>query len=439
MAERAPRNAPPGLFETLAPRPLADRLRPRVMDEIVGQDHLLAPEGPIGRMLAARRLVSMVLWGPPGCGKTTLARLLADATDLEFVSLSAVFSGVADLRRVFDAAAARRASGRGTLLFVDEIHRFNRAQQDAFLPHVEDGTVTLVGATTENPSFELNPALMSRCQVFVLRRLDDAALDLLVARAEQAEDRPLPLTDAAHIALKAMADGDGRYLLNICEELFALAADQPLDPSGLADAVQRRVPVYDKAQESHYNLISALHKSLRGSDVDAALYWLARMLAGGEDPRYIARRVTRFASEDVGLADPQALGLTLAAWDCYERLGSPEGELAIAQAVIYLANAPKSNAAYRALSQAMAAAKETGSLMPPMHILNAPTRLMKNLGYGSGYAYDHDAPDAFSGQDYFPDGMERREFYRPVDRGFEREIAKRLAYWSKLRGERTRG
>ena len=439
MAERAPRNAPSGLFETLAPRPLADRLRPRVMDEIVGQDHLLAPEGPIGRMLAARRLVSMVLWGPPGCGKTTLARLLADATDLEFVSLSAVFSGVADLRRVFDAAAARRASGRGTLLFVDEIHRFNRAQQDAFLPHVEDGTVTLVGATTENPSFELNPALMSRCQVFVLRRLDDAALDLLVARAEQAENRPLPLTDAAHIALKAMADGDGRYLLNICEELFALAADRPLDPSGLADAVQRRVPVYDKAQESHYNLISALHKSLRGSDVDAALYWLARMLAGGEDPGYIARRVTRFASEDVGLADPQALGLTLAAWDCYERLGSPEGELAIAQAVIYLANAPKSNAAYRALSQAMAAAKETGSLMPPMHILNAPTRLMKNLGYGSGYAYDHDAPDAFSGQDYFPDGMERREFYRPVDRGFEREIAKRLAYWSKLRAERARG
>ena len=439
MAERAPRNAPPGLFETLAPRPLADRLRPRVLDEVVGQDHLLAPEGPIGRMLAARRLVSMVLWGPPGCGKTTLARLLADTTDLEFVSLSAVFSGVADLRRVFDDAGARRASGRGTLLFVDEIHRLNRAQQDAFLPHVEDGTVTLVGATTENPSFELNPALMSRCQVFVLRRLDDAALDLLVARAEQAENRPLPLTDAARIALKAMADGDGRYLLNICEELFALTTDRPLDPSGLADAVQRRVPVYDKAQESHYNLISALHKSLRGSDVDAALYWLARMLAGGEDPRYIARRITRFASEDIGLADPQALGLTLAAWDCYERLGSPEGELAIAQAVIYLANAPKSNAAYQALSRAMASARETGSLMPPMHILNAPTRLMKDLGYGSGYAYDHDAPDAFSGQDYFPDGMERREFYRPVDRGFEREIAKRLAYWSKLRAERTGG
>jgi putative ATPase len=421
------------LFEQAAPRPLADRLRPASMAEVVGQDRLIGPLGPIGRMLAAGRIASMVLWGPPGSGKTTIARLLAQHTDLAFQPLSAVFSGVADLRRVFERAKADRAAGRGTLLFIDEIHRFNRAQQDGFLPYVEDGTVILVGATTENPSFELNPPLLSRCQVFVLARLDDAALEELLRRAEQAEGRTLPLDTEARGALRAMADGDGRYVLNLAEELLQLAPDRRLDTKALMEAVQRRAPLYDKGQEGHYNLISALHKSLRGSDADAALYWLARMLAGGEDPRYIARRLLRFAYEDVGLADPQAAVQTLSAWEAYERIGSPEGELALAHAVIFLATAPKSNASYAALGQAMRTARETGSLMPPMHILNAPTRLMRDLGYGRGYEYDHHTAEAFSGQNYFPDGMDRRQFYRPTERGFERDVKKRLEYWEKLR------
>ena len=422
-----------GLFEAQAPRPLADRLRPSALSDVLGQDHLLGPGGPIERMVDAGRLSSMVLWGPPGSGKTTIARLLADVTELQFEPLSAVFSGVADLRKVFDAAKGRRQAGQGTLLFIDEIHRFNRAQQDGFLPYVEDGTVTLVGATTENPSFELNAALLSRAQVFVLNRLDEPALEALLARAEAAQGTALPLDPEARAALKAMADGDGRYLLNLAEELFALPDASPMDTAALAAAVQRRAPVYDKSQEGHYNLISALHKSLRGSDADASLYWLARMLAGGEDPRYIARRLVRFASEDIGLADPQALTQAVAGWEAYERLGSPEGELAIAQSVVYLATAPKSNALYRALGGATEAARETGSLAPPKHILNAPTRLMRDLGYGEGYAYDHDTEEGFSGQNYFPDGMDRRQFYTPADRGFEREVAKRLDYWRKLR------
>ncbi len=429
----------PGLFQGAAPRPLADRLRPRRLDEVVGQDHLLKGEGPLARMVASRRLASIILWGPPGCGKTTIARLLAETVDLEFVPLSAVFSGVADLRRVFAEAASRREAGRGTLLFIDEIHRFNRSQQDGFLPYVENGTVTLIGATTENPSFELNAALLSRCQVLVLKRLSEGDLDALVQRAETIMERKLPLEPEARTALIAMADGDGRYLFNLAEELFAFASDRPLDTAALARIVQRRAPLYDKAQEGHYNLISALHKSLRGSDTDAALYWLARMLAGGEDPLYIARRLVRFAVEDIGLADPNALVQTIAAKDAYDFLGSPEGELALAQAVIYLGTAPKSNAAYRAFGSAKRAAGETGSLMPPMHILNAPTRLMKDIGYGKGYEYDHDAPEGFSGQNYFPEGMARREFYRPVERGFEREIVKRLEYWRKLRIQRESG
>ena len=422
------------LFENQAPRPLADRLRPKSLAEVVGQAHLLGPTGPIGRMLVHRQLSSMILWGPPGCGKTTIARLLAQGTDLEFERLSAVFSGVADLRKVFDAARNRREVGRGTLLFVDEIHRFNRAQQDAFLPVVEDGTVILVGATTENPSFELIGALLSRAQVFVLRRLGDDDLETLLRRAEAALGHELPLTGDARSALRAMADGDGRFLLNLVEEVVRLPADRLLDPAELARLVQQRAPLYDKAQEGHYNLISALHKSVRGSDTDAALYWLARMLAGGEDPIYILRRLTRAAAEDIGLADPQAVVQALAAWDSYDRLGSPEGELAIAQCVIYLATAPKSNAAYSAFGEAQRMARETGSLMPPMHILNAPTGLMRRLGYGKGYVYDHATEEGFSGQNYFPEEIDRHSFYRPSERGFEREIKKRLDYWEKLRG-----
>ena len=427
------------MFTGQAPRPLADRLRPETIRDVVGQDHLLGDEGPIGRMISSGRLASMVLWGPPGCGKTTIARLLALETELEFEPLSAVFSGVADLRKVFERASARRAGGRGTLLFIDEIHRFNRAQQDGFLPYVEDGTVTLIGATTENPSFEINAALLSRSQVFVLNRLDDHALEELLVRGEAIEGRTIPVDDDARRSLKAMADGDGRYLLNLAEELFALNREVPLDTAALIETVQKRSPLYDKSQEGHYNLVSALHKSIRGSDVDAALYWLARMLVGGEDPRFIARRLARAAVEDIGLADPQALPQALAAWEAYERIGSPEGDLALAQCTIYLASAPKSNAAYNAFGEAMRSAKETGSLMPPKHILNAPTGLMKDIGYGAGYEYDHNAEDAFSGQDYFPDNIDRQTYYRPVERGFEREIAKRLEYWSKLRGQRQSG
>lgn len=420
-------------------RPLADRLRPRTLDEVVGQDHLLGPEGAVTRMLERGSLASLILWGPPGVGKTTIARLLAARAGLHFVQLSAVFSGVADLKKAFDDAARRRRLGEGTLLFVDEIHRFNRAQQDGFLPVVEEGTITLIGATTENPSFALNGALLSRCQVLVLRRLDDPALDLLLSRAETDLHRTMPLTPEARTALRAMADGDGRYLLNMAEQIAALPEDtQPMDPGALSSLLARRAALYDKDREEHYNLISALHKSLRGSDPDAALYWLARMLNGGEDPRYIARRLVRFAAEDIGMADPNALTQALAGWETYERLGSPEGELAIAQVVIYLGTAPKSNAIYTAYGAARAAAKATGSLMPPAHILNAPTKLMKNLGYGAGYEYDHGAADAFSGQNYFPDGMNRERFYQPKDRGFEREIGRRLEYWDKLRNERSK-
>ena len=429
----APKAPGPGLFDAQAPKPLAERLRPSALAEVVGQDHLIAPDAPLGRMLAEGALSSIILWGPPGTGKTTIARLLAEGTDLAFEPLSAVFSGVADLRRVFDAARQRRAMGQGTLLFVDEIHRFNRAQQDGFLPFVEDGTVILVGATTENPSFELNGALLSRAQVLVLRRLDDAALEILLQRAETLLDKTLPLTDEGRSALKAMADGDGRYMLGQVEQLSHYKGKEALDAKGLAGVVQKRAPLYDKGQESHYNLISALHKSLRGSDTDAALYWMARMLEGGEDPLFLLRRLARFAVEDIGLADPNALPQAIAAWELYTRLGSPEGDLAIAQLVIYLGSAPKSNAAYKALSAARRAARETGSLMPPMHILNAPTRMMKDLGYGTGYVYDHDTGEGFSGQNYFPDGMKRQEFYNPVDRGFEREIRKRLDYWNRLR------
>jgi putative ATPase len=427
------------LFEKDAPRPLADRLRPKSLAEVVGQDHLLRADGPIGRMVASRRLASMVLWGPPGCGKTTIARLLAQATAMQFEPLSAVFSGVADLRKIFEAAKKRRVGGQGTLLFVDEIHRFNRAQQDSFLPYVEDGTVTLVGATTENPSFELNGALLSRCQVFVLKRLGDAALEILIERAEAALGRALPLDDAAREALKAMADGDGRFLLNLAEELAALPDGKRLDTAALSAAVEKRAPLYDKAQEGHYNLISALHKSVRGSDVDAALYWLARMLVGGEHPIYIIRRVVRMAVEDIGMADPSALPQAIAAWEAYDRLGSPEGELAIAQAVIYLATAPKSTASYRAFGAARRAAKDSGSLMPPMHAVNAPTRLMRELGYAEGYVYDPDTAEGFSGLNYFPDDLPRQTFYSPLERGHEREIAKRLDYWAKLRQRKTAG
>ena len=417
--------------------PLADRMRPATLSEVAGQDHLLGPNGSLTRMLKRGSLASLILWGPPGVGKTTIARLLAAESGLEFVQISAVFSGVADLKRVFEESTKRRAMGRGTLLFVDEIHRFNRAQQDGFLPVVENGTVTLVGATTENPSFALNGALLSRCQVLVLKRLDDAALELLLARAEQELGHILPLDDDARLQLRAMADGDGRYLLNLAEQLGAMPeGSAPLTPAELAETLSKRAALYDKDREEHYNLISALHKALRGSDANAGLYWLARMLAGGEDPRFIARRLVRFASEDIGLADPQALTQALAAWEAYERLGSPEGELALAQAVLYLGTAPKSNAAYKAFGAAKKAALGTGSLMPPAVSVNAPTKLMKELGYGAGYAYDHDSPEGFSGQNHFPDAMARQDFYQPPERGFEREIAKRLAHWARLRDER---
>ncbi|MBO1360878.1 replication-associated recombination protein A [Acetobacter sacchari] len=420
-----------------ATQPLADRLRPRRLQDVVGQDHLLGPDGALTRMLARGTLASLILWGGPGVGKTTIARLLADAASLRFVQISAVFSGVADLKRAFDDARRLAGAGRSTLLFVDEIHRFNRAQQDGFLPVVEDGTIVLVGATTENPSFALNSALLSRCQVMVLRRLDDAALEALLVRAEEEAKHPLPLTEPARATLRAMADGDGRYLLNMVEQILALNATEPLDPQALASLLAKRAVLYDRDREEHYNLISALHKSLRGSDPDAALYWFARMLEGGEDPRYLARRLTRFAAEDVGMADPSALRLAIAAWETYERLGSPEGELALAQLVVHLGTAPKSNAVYKAYGAARRAAKATGSLMPPAHILNAPTKLMKEIGYGAGYQYDHDADDAFSGQNYFPDEMERQSFYRPTGRGYEHEIKRRLDTWTRMRASRA--
>jgi putative ATPase len=414
-------------------QPLAERLRPNKLEQIVGQDHLLNATGPIGRMLNQKRIASMVLWGPPGCGKTTLARLMSDQVKLEFEPLSAVFSGVSDLRKIFDKATKRKELGQGTLLFIDEIHRFNKSQQDSFLPYVEDGTVVLVGATTENPSFELNSALLSRCQVYVMRRMDDNALEIILKRAEDGEKRPLPINEACRPILKAMADGDGRFLLNMVEELFCLPPDVLLDVTDLAGAINNRAPIFDKNGDQHYNLISALHKSLRGSDVDAALYWLARMLIGGEDKAYLLRRLTRFASEDIGLADPTALSHSLACWDAYNRLGSPEGDLSIAQCVIYLATAPKSNAGHKALTSATNRAQRTGSLKPPNHILNAPTALMKDLGYGAGYNYDHNTKDSFSGQSYFPKELKRERFYQPNERGFEREILKRISYWDKLR------
>jgi putative ATPase len=425
-------------IEKSAPRPLADRLRPKQLAEVAGQDHLVGPEGTLTRMLRSGRLQSMILWGPPGSGKTTVARLLAHETDLEFEQLSAIFTGVAELRKAFDRAKIRRETGRGTLLFIDEIHRFNRAQQDSFLPYMEDGTITLVGATTENPSFELNAAVLSRAAVLVFNRLDEAALEDLICRAEAEEDRQLPLDEDARIAVKAMADGDGRAVINLAEEVFAAipATAKPINREALVKLVQRRAPLYDKSRDGHYNLISALHKSVRGSDPDAALYWLARMLDGGEDRLFLARRLVRMAIEDIGLADPQALTQALAAKDTFDFLGSPEGELALAQATIYLATAPKSNAAYVAYKGAMKLAKTHGSLSPPKVILNAPTKLMEDEGYGEGYAYDHDAPEGFSGQNYFPDGMKRPTLYDPPERGFEREIRKRLEYWAGLRRKR---
>src|SRR5205085_407733 len=421
--------------EPAANAPLADRLRPRTLSEVVGQEHLTGPEGAIGRMVAAGRLASMILWGPPGTGKTSIARLLADAVGLRFVAISAVFSGVADLKKIFAEARTAARAGQQTLLFVDEVHRFNRSQQDGFLPYVEDGTVTLVGATTENPSFEINAALLSRCQVLILRRLDHEALEELIRRAEQIEDRKLPVTSDAREALIASADGDGRFLLNQVETLFSVEIEEPLGPAELGELLHRRVPVYDKDREGHYNLISALHKAIRGSDPQAALYYLARMLVAGEEPPYLLRRLTRAAVEDIGMADPNALLQCLAAKEMYDFLGSPEGEIGIVQACLYLATAPKSNAAYTAQKKAWASARETGSLMPPMHILNAPTKLMKNVGYGKGYAYDHDADEGFSGQDYWPEEMKSQSFYEPTDRGFEARVRERLEYWEQRRKE----
>ena len=417
-----------------APRPLADRLRPKTLGEVIGQEHILGADGPLGQMLLHGNLSSLILWGPPGVGKTTIARLLADETDLTFVQISAIFTGMPDLRKVFEAAKMRRQNGKGTLLFVDEIHRFNKAQQDGFLPHMEDGTILLVGATTENPSFELNSAVLSRAQVMILNRLTLAEMELLIQRAEKEMGKALPVTVDARDALMEMADGDGRALLNLLEQVFVWKGK--VDRDDLSKRLSRRAPKYDKSGEEHYNLISALHKSVRGSDPDAALYWFARMLQGGEDPRYLARRITRMAVEDIGLADPDAQRLCLDAWQTYERLGSPEGELALAQSVMYLALAPKSNASYSAFSNAMAAAKKTGSEPPPKHILNAPTTMMKDHGFGEGYQYDHDAEDGFSGQNYFPDAMKRGVYYSPVERGHERELKKRLDYFSKLRAKR---
>ncbi len=422
------------LFSKLNGQPLADKLRPHRLSEVVGQNHLLADKAPLMRMIKAKKLTSFILWGPPGCGKTTVARILAQETNMHFESLSAVFSGVADLRKVFEAAAERRRFGQETLLFVDEIHRFNRAQQDAFLPYVEDGTVILVGATTENPSFELNGALLSRCKVFVMNRLDDEALNQLIARAEEVFGRPLPLDEVGRTYLKNLADGDGRYFLNLVETVFTYAEPNEIsDKDSLELLLQKRLPNYDKSGDGHYNLISALHKSLRGSDPDAALYWCARMVVAGEDMKYILRRLTRFAAEDVGLADPLALLQARAAWEAYERLGSPEGDLAVAQLVVYLATAPKSIGVYRAWNKVLKRAVQTGTLMPPMHILNAPTKLMENLGYSQGYQYDPETKDGFSGQNYFPDGMARETYYEPFERGFERDIKKRLDYWNELR------
>ena len=418
------------------PRPLADRLRPQQLGQVIGQEQVLGPDAPLGVMLASGSLSSLILWGPPGVGKTTIARLLAAETDLHFVQISAIFTGVPELRKVFEAAKMRRGNGQGTLLFVDEIHRFNKAQQDGFLPHMEDGTILLVGATTENPSFELNAALLSRAQVLVLKRLELADLERLAQRAEKELTRALPLTGPAREALLEMADGDGRALLNLIEQVAAWKVEGKLDIDALATRLMKRAAKYDKSGDEHYNLISALHKSVRGSDPDAALYWFARMLTGGEDPRYLARRLTRMAVEDIGLADPQAQAVCLQAWETYERLGSPEGELALGQAVTYLALAPKSNAGYVGFKAAMALARQTGSEPPPKHILNAPTKLMKEQGYGADYAYDHDAEDGFSGQNYFPDGVKRPVLYQPVERGFERELKRRLDYFAKLRSKR---
>lgn len=443
-----------------ASRPLADRLRPKTLGDIVGQDHLVAEDAPIGRMAQNGKIASMILWGPPGCGKTTLAKILSQHTDQHFEMLSAIFSGVGDLRKVFDTAKMRREQGKGTLLFIDEIHRFNKSQQDAFLPVVEDGTITLIGATTENPSFELNGALLSRCQVFVLKRLDDTGLEKLLQRAEEKEGKKLPLDKEARETLKTMADGDGRHVLTLVEQIFALLSPSSPPKRGPGDSeqegsllaqgkqesmnrealmalLQKRAPLYDKSDDGHYNLISALHKSVRGSDPDAALYWFARMLEGGEDPKFLARRLVVMAAEDISLADPHALPLALAAAQAYDRLGSPEGEIPLAEAVVYLATAPKSNATYLGLKKAKVAARATGSLMPPKHILNAPTELMKQQEYGAGYKYDHDTPEGFSGQNYFPDEMEREELYTPYERGFEREIIKRLDYWKKLRDKKA--